>query len=134
MRKVLLIILSIMILIGTTGCNRKELNNYKLKVIESSWSGWSKDYKPEEKTTLHDIILDKKYVINKGSLGLTFVIKKINKDSIVIETTEAFSDSKKGIDLNTKKKEFIVEKNKVLELTTPTMDAGGIYYLSLEKK
>ena len=25
-----------------------EVKNMKLKIVESSWSGWSKDYKPEK--------------------------------------------------------------------------------------
>ena len=39
-----------------------EVNDMKLKIIESSWSGWSND-KPEEIEREYDIKLNEKYVI-----------------------------------------------------------------------
>ncbi len=125
-----LLVLSTLVVL--TGCDKKK-SDYKLEIKESSWSGWSEDYEPEETTKEYEIVLNKEYVVNPNSLGLTFTIKKINKDSIVIETTEPFSDSKEGIDLYTKKTEFTVKAGETLELTTPTMDSGDIYYLRLIK-
>lgn len=132
-KKIIKLLLIIVMTISLIACEKQEMNNYKLKVIKSSWSGWDEDYFPEDKTFEYDIELNKEYEVSKGSLGLTFTIKKINKDNIVIDTTEPFSDSEKGISLRTDKTEFVIEKGKTLKLTTPTMDAGNIYYLSLEK-
>ncbi len=58
------------------------------------------------------------------STDYTFKIKNISKNNIVI-TTNNYGLTKvkdKGINLRTKEKEFIIEKNKDVELTTQTMD------------
>ena len=118
----------------------------KLKVVESSWSGWSKDYKPEEMEKEYDIKLNEKYVIKTRNFSFkkdnewveeereifSFNIIEMNDTSIKIQTYQQFSDNDNGtINLNSDKKEFIVTLEKSLELTTPTMDAGEIFILSL---
>ena len=129
MNKIIKIIFVCIMLFIVTGCGKSDLPDYKLVITESSWSGWEKDYKPKEKTTKHEILSNKKYVIGR----LTFNITKINKDSIEIKTTDSFSSLDTGIDLGSTEKEFTVNAGKTLKLTTPTTDAGNIYYLSLEK-
>ena len=110
--------------------NSSNNSNFKLKIKESSWSGWKEDYKPKETTKEYDVVLEKEYNISRN---LKFVIKKINSDSIVIKTEESFSVSETGVNLNTDKKEFTVYLDKELELRTPTMDAGDIYIFKLVK-
>lgn len=112
------------------GCDKKE-NDFKLQIKESSWSGWSDGYEPEEVTNDYDIVLGEEYNIDDGNF--IFKITKINNDSIIIETKDAFSDKENGIDLSTTKKEFEVFFDKEITLKTPTMDAGDIYYLKLVK-
>ena len=129
-RKYIIIVLLISFVCLLTGCDKKE-SNYKLQIKESSWSGWSEDYTPKEVTNDYDIVLDKEYTVDSGNF--IFKITKINKDSIIIETKDAFSDQESGIDLNTNKKKFEVFSDKEITLTTPTMDAGNIYYLKLVK-
>ena len=130
MKKIILTSLLFIFTIIITGCsNDNIINNYKLQIKESSWSGM-KNYKPKEVTEKYDIVLGKKYTI---SGFLTFKIERINTNYIVIKTTDAFSDSKKGINLNSKKKIFKIYINKETKLTTLTMDAGEIYYLKLTK-
>ena len=129
-KKIIISIFLISFAFLLTGCNNKE-TNLKLQIKESSWSGWSKDYKPEEVTNEYDIVLGKEYRIDSDNF--IFEIKKINSKSIIIKTKDAFSDTKNGIDLYTKKKEFKVFLDKEIELTTPTMDEGRIYYLKLVK-
>ena len=60
-------------------------------------------------------ILDKEYV---------FKIKSINKDDIVVTTSKYGLTKVKddGINLKSKEKEFIIEKNKKVELSTQLMD------------
>ena len=60
-------------------------------------------------------ILDKEYV---------FKIKSINKDDIVVTTSKYGLTKVKddGIDFKSKEKEFIIEKNKKVELSTQLMD------------
>jgi len=72
------------------------------------------------------ISLKKENTFDCNLLGndYTFKIKNINKDNIVI-TTNKYGLTKvngKGISLRTKEKEFIIEKNKDVELTTQSMD------------
>ena len=95
MNKIIKIIFVCIMLFIVTGCGKSDLPDYKLVITESSWSGWEKDYKPKEKTTKHEILSNKKYVIGR----LTFNITKINKDSIEIKTTDSFSALDTGIDL-----------------------------------
>ena len=123
-------ILLIIIVFLLAGCNSKEVD-YRLQIKESSWSGWSEDYKPEEVTNEYDVVLGKEYKTNSGKF--VFKIKEIKKNSIIIETQDVFSDNEDGIDLNSKKKEFEVTFDKEIKLTTPTMDEGDIYYLKLVK-
>ena len=123
----------------------------KLKIVFSSWSGWqepnvpSKSAEPEEKAEYYDLELGKKYVIETAEASrwvdgewkeetvekFSFKITEIGEDSISVHTYQAFSDSKKGIDLSSKKQDFVVGFDEALKLTTPTMDAGDIYTFSL---
>ena len=115
-------------LITITACgNKKELN---LKVIATSWSG-EQNMQPPEEEFYYDVKLNEEYTVKEGGLGLTFTITEINKDSIVIKTTEPFSEGEEGINLQSKQKEFTIKKGEKIKLTTPTMDAGGIYYFEL---
>lgn len=120
----------------------------KLKIKESSWSGWSKDYKPNTKEQVYDITLNEKYIIKTSKISyirggkiikeeiedFSFEIIEINSDNIKIKTFQSFSDNDNGtINLLSDKKEFIIYYESVLELRTPTTDAGDIYYLTLIK-
>ena len=119
------------LLITITACGKKEdSKEFKLRVTASSWSGEGRMTPPEEEFT-YDVELNKRYVVKEGSLGLVFTVTEINKDSITIKTEEPFSDNEEGINLRSNKKEFILEKDKKIKLNTPTMDAGGIYTLTL---
>jgi predicted small lipoprotein YifL len=115
-------------LITITACGSKDKLN--LKVTATNWSYGQNMQAPEEEF-YYDVELDEKYTVKEGRLGLTFTITEINKDSIVIKTTEPFSEGEEGINLQSKQKEFTIKKGEKIRLTTPTMDAGGIYYLEL---
>ena len=116
------------VLITITACESKDKLN--LKVIATSWSSEQKMQAPEEEF-YYDVKLNEEYTVKEGGLGLTFTITEINKDSIVIETTEPFSEGEEGINLKSKQKEFTIKKGQKIKLTTPTTDAGGIYYFEL---
>ena len=132
-KKFIKIIIFFVLTISLVACDKKELKDNKLKVITTSWSGLSEEYEHEEKTTVYDIVLNKEYVVSKGNLGLSFTITKIGKDKIYIVTSDRFSNQANGINLRSNKTKFMIKIDKALELTTPTMDAGNIYHLSLEK-
>lgn len=128
--KIIVYVFLISSLFLLTGCINNEVN-FKLQIRESSWSGESENYKPEEVTNEYDIVLRKEY--NSNSDGFIFKIIKVNSDSIIIETKDSFSDQENGIDLNSTKKKFKVFFDKELKLITPTMDSGKVYYLKLVK-
>ncbi len=129
-KRIIFSVILILSIFMITGCNNNE-HNYKLRITESSWSGWTSDYQPKEVTKEYDVVLGKEYNIDSGNF--IFKIKKVRNNSIVIETKEYFSDNEKGIDLRSKKRKFKIYFDKETKLVTPTMDAGNIYYLILVK-
>ena len=106
------------------------LDGKKLKVTAEDWSGWSEDYKSTPKEFVYDIELNKEINLN-DSYKFGFEIIKITDTYITIKTNQPMSDSETGINLNSRKTEFNVEKGKKIKLTTPTMDAGGIYEIEV---
>lgn len=130
MKKYIALCLIVISVVLITGCANKE-EQLKLRIKESSWSGWIKDYKPKETTNDYEIELDKEYSINSDNLK--FTIKEIGKDYIIIKTDKVFSDKESGIDLLSKKTEFKVYLDKETKLTEAQTDEGNIYYLSLVK-
>ena len=120
----------------------------KLIIKQSSWSGWSKDYKPNEVENEYEIKLNEKYVIKTTNITykkgeelvdeekeiLSFNILEANDNSIRIKTNQVFSDNDdNSINLRTDKDEFIITTDKPLKLTTPTMDYGDIFIFTLIK-
>lgn len=116
--------------------------NQKIKIVSSSWSGWSEEYEPEKTESYCEIELNTKCVVKTQQLSdtdeneweeevLSFEITSINEDSVSIHTFQVFSDQETGIDLSSDKQDFIINSDEELELTTPTMDAGDIFILSL---
>ena len=101
----------------------------KIKIISSSWSGWSADYKPEEKESFCELSLDGTCSADGGRLS--FTIASIDDDSVTIHTSKAFSDKEDGINLLSDKQDFTIKKGESLKLRTPTMDAGFTYKLSI---
>lgn len=119
----------------------------KLKIKQTSWSGFNKDYKPNEIENEYDINVNQKYVIKVTNISFlkdgelvneekeifSFEIKEINSDNILIHTFQSFSDSENGVDLMSDKKDFIITLEKELKLVTQTMDYGDIFILTLIK-
>lgn len=117
----------------------------RIKIISSSWSGWSEDYEPNETESYCEIELHKKCVVktlqisdSKGNIReeeiFSFTITDINADSISIHTFQALSDSKNGIDLQSAKQDFTIKLNESLKLETLTMDAGDIFTITLSQE
>ena len=132
MRKVLFICIIFTLVIVLTGCNN--YNKFKLTIKEKTWSGEIHEgYENKEKTEEFDIVLNKKYNFESNFNGnFTFIVKELNKDNIIIETEEPYSDTNNGIDLSSSKTVFTIYKGKETRIDTITMDAGATYYLVLE--
>ena len=120
----------------------------RLIIKHSSWSGWTKDYKPNENEYEFEIELNKKYVIETTKVSymngdelveeerevLSFNVIEVNNNSIKINTYQVFSDNEDNtINLFSDKKEFIITTEKPLSLVTPTMDYGEIFIFNLVK-
>lgn len=118
----------------------------KLLIEESSWSGWSKDYKPNIINHEYEIILNEKYVVKTSKISylkhrklieeneerFSFVIEEIGENYIIIKTNRPMSSNKDmSINLNAKDTVFKIEFNKTTKLVTPTTDCGEIYNISL---
>ena len=115
----------------------------KLKILESSWSGWSRDYKPKEIEKEYDIKLNEKYVIKKIKTShiengemveeereiFSFEIIEINESSIKIHTFQKFYSTQH--DYLDGPQIYDIEINNPVRLNTPTKDYGEIYTLSL---
>lgn len=128
----------------------------KLIVEKSSWSGWSRDYKPKIEVEEFDDISKRfhwetilKTVIahTSGSVEynneivpvskaviefFSFIVMELSEDYIVIKTSESMSATDDGsIDLHSKETVFKIEKGKKLKLITQTKDSGDIYTFEL---
>ena len=81
MKKILFLIVILTII--TIGCSNTN-QSFKLKIKESSWSGWTENYEPDEVTNTYDVVLNKEYSI--ASSKFQFKIEEVNSDNIVITT------------------------------------------------
>ena len=124
-----------------------DLVDYSKKLIidSSAWSDCMGAFDPQPTREEYEIRLDEEYIIKTRPYTtiedgeekeyqeevFSFEILEVNQDSIKILTFQPFSDSEDGIDLTTDKREFIVKLNEPITLTTPTMDGGDRFTLSL---
>lgn len=115
----------------------------RIRVVSSSWSGWSKDYKPVEKESFCEIKLYEKCVVKTRHYSdtsgrewdeeiLSFEVRSVDDDKISIHTFQDFSYDGSG--LRNTKRDFVIEAGESLRLTTPTMDEGDIFTLSLTEE
>jgi hypothetical protein len=115
----------------------------RIRVVSSSWSGWSKDYKPVEKESFCEIKLYEKCVVTTRHYSdtsgrewdeeiLSFEVRSVDDDKISIHTFQDFSYNGSG--LRNTKRDFVIEAGESLRLTTPTMDEGDIFTLSLTEE
>lgn len=116
----------------------------KIKIISSSWSGWSENHESDETESYCEIELHKKCIVKTRQISdsegneqkeeiLSFEITAINTNSIDIHTLQVFSDNENGVDLQSNKQDFTIKLDEPLTLTTPTMDAGDIFTITLSQ-
>ncbi|MCI8500609.1 MAG: hypothetical protein HFJ85_00070 [Oscillospiraceae bacterium] len=115
--------------VSTTGITAS-----RLIFIETTWGEGGVD----DKAPAREIEVKEGRVIHSSAAGyeeITFEIKEISRDSVVIQTNRPMSLRKfesDGIDLNAKETEFIVKKDSAIFLNTPTMDGGAAYKIVLK--
>ena len=123
--------------------NRTNGEMKHIKVMSWTWSGYNGGGTSEKEESFCDVELHKKCVVKTRKLStldeeweeevLSFEVTSIESDSVKIHTFQAFSDNKTGINLYADKQDFVIKKNESIELTTPTMDAGDVFELSLSR-
>lgn len=111
-------------------------SNYSLHLVVDSWSDQDIDY-PEEEFDFENITLSKTYVIplagDTDYLLRKFKVIKIDDNSITISTSIPLSNNEDGsINLNSKKRKFVIKNDKSLSLDTLIMDAGESYEFTLD--
>lgn len=116
----------------------------KLFVEESSWSGWTENYKPEIVNHEFEVVQGKTY--NVGSIKLmgakdkdwreepklAFSIKKIKNNQIVIRTDRKMCNE--YISFNQIEDKFEIKIGQALKLITPTKDQGNIFTFTLQSE
>ena len=112
----------------------------EFSVVESSWSGWEKDYIPKQ--TKHTFTVEKGKTYNVGefttySYGkytttplLTFTITKVLEDGFMFKTTTEFCEN--HINFFNTKSTFTLKSNTPLQLLTPSHDFGNIFTFLME--
>ena len=91
------------------------------------------DANSNKKTETYDIELNKKIVFKEGSLGLEFTVIEIKDDGIKIKTESDYSIQKEddSTGWGEYQNEFFIKNNSSIEISTPTMDAGGNYKIEI---
>jgi len=128
----------------------------KLIVEKSSWSGWTRDYKPSIETEQFDdlkkilhweTILKTSILHQKGEIEykgetipiskavvdfFSFTIMELGEDYIMIKTNCPMNEGDRGgINLKSNETIFRIEKGKTVKLIIPSMDTGDIYSFEL---
>lgn len=114
---------------------KESRSDYSLHLVVDSWSDQDVDY-PEKTFDFENIKLNKTYVIplegNSDYYLREFKVIKIEKNSITISTPIPLSNNGDGtINLNSRKKKFVIEHGMTLILDTLIMDAGEWYQFTL---
>ena len=111
----------------------------KLKIVESSWSGWTPDYKSEDYETEYELELNKKYIVDtwirrvchEDVEEFSFEILEIFDSYIKIHTFQDYLGHNALNHNEYGSNEFLVVKGEILELSENKKDAGKIYKLFL---
>lgn len=130
MKKVYVIIFLTLLILVTCCFNKPE--SVKLEVTSTMWSGWDFEHKPPQTV--------KEYTVTKGSkikIGyiekITFTVVFVSDNKVVIESDECLSEGFNGINMYADQNRFTIRNGKSIKLTTPSEDAGDIFYFKIKK-
>ena len=113
-KRIIFSVILILSIFMITGCNNNE-HNYKLRITESSWSGWTSDYQPKEVTKEYDVVLGKEYNIDSGNF-----IFKIN----LAQWAHVYKMRNKNGSANPEVKEVAERIQDAVEKVLPWFDRG----------
>ena len=104
-----------------------------LRVKTSSWSGWSKDYKPEEQTHYYSVEVGDTITFYPPEGQLSFTVTSIDRSKIVIKTDSPMALDEGGhANLGDTHTKFEIPGGETIILVTPTLDFGYMYYITYQ--
>ena len=103
-----------------------------LTVVTSPWSGWSRE-QPEEETSTEEVTRGSTFTRSAMGEDVVFTVRTCTTKRVVLRTDTTLSEREgdDGIDLGTDQDTFTVRAGETLTVTTPTMDAGTTFEISI---
>lgn len=103
-----------------------------LTIVTSPWSGWSRE-QPEDETSAEEVTRGTTFTRPVVGGDVVFTVGTCTARRVGLRTGSPLSERKgdEGIDLGTDQDAFTVTAGETLRLTTPTMDAGTTFEISI---
>jgi len=103
-----------------------------LTVVTSPWSGWSRE-QPEAETSTEEVTRGTTFTRSAMGEDVVFTVRTCTARRVVLRTDTPLSEweGDEGIDLGTDQDAFTVRAGETLKITTPTMDAGTTFEISI---
>ena len=103
-----------------------------LTVVTSPWSGWSRE-QPEDETSAEEVTQGSTFTRSAMGEDIVFTVGTCTARRVVLRTDTPLSEREgdESIDLGTDQDTFTVRAGETLEITTPTMDAGTTFEISI---
>lgn len=101
-------------------------------ITSSSWNGWDRNHKPTPKITTVDATKGASVPFT-GHVDFDITFTDVDEDSVEFTTSEPMSPRGEGggLSLSDTETEFTVERGETLRFSTPTMDSGMHYEVTL---
>ncbi len=103
-----------------------------IDVVRQGWTGWSRE---QPKPITRQVTVSEGESFRVDDLGgeIVFTVKHIDDGRVELESSESLSprEGDAGVDLRSDQDEFELTADGPLTVTTPTMDAGVTFTLTL---
>jgi hypothetical protein len=103
-----------------------------LTVVTSPWSGWSRE-QPGDEASAEEVTRGTTFTRSAMGEDIVFTVTTCTARRVVLRTDTPLSEREgvEGIDLGTDQDTFTVRAGETLKVTTPTMDAGTTFEISI---
>ncbi|WP_068266360.1 hypothetical protein [Janibacter limosus] len=136
-RRTLALVAAASCLPALTGCGllEPESGPVPVTITSSSWNGWDRNHKPTPKTTTIDATKGASVPFT-GFVDFEITFTDVGEDSVELTTSEPMSPRGEsgGLHLRDTETEFTVERGETLRFSTPTMDGGMHYEVTLASR
>ena len=133
-RRSLALALAAACLPSLTGCGLLDPDPGPVPVTftSSSWNGWERDHEPTRTTMTVDVTKGASVPFT-GHVDFDITFTDVDEDSVELTTSEPMSPRGEGggLSLADTETEFTVERGETLRFSTPTMDGGMHYEVTL---